>query len=144
MKKIILISAVILSAIVFTGYITINQHNKKRMALPVEFSIYKAYNYNAPVYKDAKVSLRITIIAENGNKKELLWQHIYPTRCLSDFPINGNASIQQVNLNQLFGRKENIRVQYELIYNSKGIILQTQNTEILTPHTSDKVVRIAI
>ncbi len=144
MKKNILKVALLISTIALTGFITLHQNNKKQINLPVVFSVYKTSSYNAPIYKDSKVSLRITITAEKGNKKELLWQRIYPNRMISDFPMIGRASTQQVKLNQLFGAHENIRVQYELIYDSKGSILQTQNSELLTPHTSDQVIRIAI
>lgn len=144
MNKIILPASLIVLAIALVGFMTINQYTKKHIAAPVEFAVYKASSYDAPVYKDSKVSLRITIIAEKGTKNEILWQHIYPTCRLSDFPKIGSANTHQVKLHQLFGKQENIRVQYELIYTCKGSILQTQNSEIITPHTSDKIVRIAI
>lgn len=138
------ISSILALATVLSGFICGNQSAKAVKAKPVEFAVYKSASYAAPAYRDAKVSLQIIITAEKGNKKEILWQHTYPARRLSEFPQFAKAALHQVQVKQLFGAKEKISINYQLKYDSKGSILHTQHTAILTPHTSDNIVRIAI
>lgn len=144
MKKIMIISSVFALATVLTGFICTNKYDNEVKTKRVEFAVYKSASYSAPAYRDAKVSLQITITAQKGNKQEILWKHTYPARKLSEYPQFAKAVLQQVHVKELFGAKEKISIHYQLKYDSKGSILNTQNTAVLTPHTGDKIVRIAI
>lgn len=144
MKKIMFISAMLVLAVVLTAFVCSNKSIEKAKTKPVEFSVYKSSSYMAPAYQDARVSLQITITAEKGNKKEVLWQHTYPSRRLSEFPQLTKAALHQVQVKKIVGAKEKIRINYQLKYDNKGSIINTQNTAVLAPHTGDNIVRIAI
>jgi len=97
----------------------------------ISLSIYKGANYASKVYDGTSVQIHITVEKVRGSKRTIVWDKTFDEKMLKQYPSLENAITQQVNIADVFEKKEQLVVHYYLTYNSKGSELQMQEAQVV-------------
>ena len=97
----------------------------------IAFTIYKGANYSSKVYDGTSVQIHIIVEKVRGSKSTVVWDKTFDEKLLKQYPSLENAITQQVNIANVFEKKEQLVVRYYLTYNSKGSELQMQEARVV-------------
>lgn len=132
MKKYIIGLAVIL---LITGAVFYTPIKRKFQEEPVNkniaLTIYRGANYSSKVYDGTSVQIHIIVEKVRGSKSTVVWDKTFDEKLLKQYPSLENAITQQVNITDVFEKKEQLIVRYYLTYNSKGSELQMQDARVV-------------
>lgn len=97
----------------------------------IAFTIYKGANYSSKVYDGTSVQIHIIVEKVRGSESTVVWDKTFDEKLLKQYPSLENAITQQVNIANVFEKKEQLVVRYYLTYNSKGSELQMQEARVV-------------
>ena len=91
MKKIIIeiLLGLTLPAAIFHTQVANVFSTEKAVNKEVSFSITRDTNYNEKAYDMARATVRVVIFKVRDNKQTILWNKVYGSMLLKDFPVNG-------------------------------------------------------
>lgn len=101
----------------------------------IAFTIYKGASYSSKVYDGTSVQIHIVVEKVRGSKSTIVWNKTFDEKLLKQYPSLENAITQQVNIADVFEKKEQLVVRYYITYNSKGSELQMQDARIIEDST---------
>ena len=104
---------------IFSAEKAVNKH--------ISFSIARDNNYDAKVYDMALATVHVIIFKVKDKKQVILWDKVFDTLQLKNYPTSANALCQTVNVKNIFDRKEKLFVTYIVTYNTKGSVMQLEN-----------------
>ncbi|CAN5790796.1 hypothetical protein BH10BAC2_BH10BAC2_47230 [soil metagenome] len=132
MKKYIIGLAVILLITCAAFYKPIKSiFQEKPVNKNIAFTIYKGANYSSKVYDGTSVQIHIIVEKVRGSKSTVVWDKTFDEKLLKQYPSLENAITQQINIADVFEKKEQLVVRYYLTYNSKGSELQMQDALVV-------------
>jgi hypothetical protein len=94
----------------------------------ISFAVYKTDEYSSAVYDDASAKLQVTVTKVRGNERTVVWQKNYDAMLLKQYPTLQNALNQNVLIPGVVDGKDHLEVSYTLTYDSKGSVMQLQDS----------------
>lgn len=146
MKKIILeiLLGLTLPAAIFHTQVANVFSTEKAVNKEVSFSITRDTNYNEKAYDMARATVRVVIFKVRDNKQTILWNKVYGSMLLKDFPVNGKQMAETVIVRNISDRKEKLFVTYIVTYNTKGSVVELQNGTTLAKGAKQDKLEISL
>ena len=146
MKKIILeiLLGLTLPAAIFHTQVANVFSTEKAVNKEVSFSITRDTNYNEKAYDMASATVRVVIFKVRDNKQTILWNKVYGSMLLKDFPVNGKQMAETVIVRNISDRKEKLFVTYIVTYNTKGSVVELQNGTTLAKGAKQDKLEISL
>jgi len=130
MKKHLLWLSVIIAVVILASF----QQQVREVISPekpvtkdINLAVYAGGNYTSKIFDASVAQLQVMVYKVRGNKYSVVWEKTFDTMELNKIPASENALSQQVSIRNVFDKREQLVVVYNLTYNSKGSILKTQN-----------------
>ena len=100
----------------------------------LEYHIFAAKDYSAPVYAHIKVDVRLQIRKMNykTGDMELLWDSSFATKNITDYPQYMNKTIIQ-KFYPVYESKEKLNASYVIKYDDNGYISQQALADDVVP-----------
>lgn len=102
------------------------------------YHVFAAKDYGAPVYQHIQVSLRLQVRIinyKNGNMR-LLWDSVFSTRKLTEFPGYSNKLVLK-KIFPVMDSHEKLNASYSVSYNDEGNIWQEGFSDEAGPGSTD-------
>ncbi len=146
MKKIILeiLLGLTLPAAIFHTQVANVFSAEKAVNKEVSFSITRDSNYNEKAYDMASATVRVVIFKVRDNKQTILWNKVYGSKLLKDFPVNDKQMAETVTVRNISDRKEKLFVTYIVTYNTKGSVVELQNGTTLAKGANQGKLEISL
>ncbi len=93
----------------------------------ISFSIARDTNYNEKVYDLSRATIRVVIFKVRDHKQIVVWNKVYDTQLLREYPTMRNALKQTVTVSNIWDRKEKLYVTYYVTYNTNGNVVKLEN-----------------
>ncbi len=129
MKKIFSLVLLALSLIAFTEVFG-KKEAVKQTAKQVEFRIAAASNYNYNVYEESYATIQLRVYKSNKQGRELLWSKLIDPIQLNRFPDAANALSFVAEITEVNHGHDRLEASYEVVYNTRGSILNTESSLI--------------
>jgi hypothetical protein len=66
------------------------------------------------------------------NKQTILWNKVYESMPLKNYPVSGKNLYETVIVHNISDRKEKLFVTYMVTYNAKGSVMEVENGTTLS------------
>lgn len=132
MKKTIISSALIIcmTILVFNRQISEFIWPEKPITKELRLAITANDNYQLSAYQHAKATVHVEIFKVVKGKQKLVWEKYFDTLLLKNYPDNGDAIRQNVEISKVYEKREDLIITYKVTYNSGGKIIQLKNRSL--------------
>jgi hypothetical protein len=139
MKKILFFAAIFLSfaAIALQGKITSVIVPEKLVTKTVEFSMFLANNYTAPIFKKSSAKIVLTVYKLKGNSQEILWQIVVDKGNLKNYPSYEKSLFRKVSIYNIHEQSESVVASYKVIYDTRGSEFSYAKTSFIKSAITD-------
>lgn len=144
MKKIIIITVIILAAVI-AAFTPVKYFTKEQpVSKEINLAISSNNNYSSAAYSDAKASVHVIITKLEGNRQTVVSDEVYNDLQLSQVPTNGNAINSKIVIPNVFNKREKLVVTYTITYDSRGSIIQLCNGTVASDKSNTEKIEIHI
>ena len=105
---------------------------EKPVTKDISLAVYAGSNYTSKIYDASVAQLHVTVYKVRGYNYSIVWEKTFDTMELKKIPGCANALSQQVRITNVFDKKEQLVVVYNLVYDSKGSRLETKYGEYVS------------
>jgi hypothetical protein len=111
----------------------------------VEYRVFAARDYSDPVFQSIDVDLRlqVRIINYKTGDTKLVWDSVFSTRKLTDFPPSAGATIVKKNF-PVLNSHEKLNGSYSVRYTDNGMISQEAASDEAGPGTRSILLEAAM